>query len=247
MSGNSIIQPINTTNTLKNEKSIVFATNSIDNSRVHCMFTYPWWKDIFDRILALLTLVILSPLMALIVIAIRLDSAGGAIYRREQVGKNGREFTAYKFRTMSADNDDREYKAYLVRYIREDAAYMIDPNGQSVYKVIDDPRVTRIGALLRRTNLDELPQFLNVLRGEMSIVGPRPDIPFAVAMYKDWHRKRLSVKPGITGLWQVCGRKCIPFEGMVRLDINYIKRQSLLLDTKILLLTIGTILRNDGS
>jgi lipopolysaccharide/colanic/teichoic acid biosynthesis glycosyltransferase len=247
MNSKSTIQPISTTGIPEDKISITYPIGSAEKSRVHCLFTYLWWKNLFDRILALLVIVILSPLMALIAIAIRQDSPGRVIYRREQVGENGRKFIAYKFRTMSADNDDREYKAYLVRYILEDAAYKVDQNGQSVYKVIDDPRVTRIGALLRRTNLDELPQFINVLKGEMSIIGPRPDIPFAVAMYKDWHRKRLSVKPGITGLWQVCGRKCIPFEGMVRLDISYIKRRSLLLDTKILLLTICTILRSDGS
>jgi len=123
----------------------------------------------------------------------------------------------------------------------------VDGDGQGVYKVINDPRVTRFGALLRKTNLEELPQFFNVLRGEMSVVGPRPDIPFAVGMYKEWHRKRLEVKPGITGLWQVSGRKGLSFEDMVRLDIEYIERQSFILDIKILLLTISTILRRDGS
>jgi len=116
-----------------------------------------------------------------------------------------------------------------------------------VYKVVDDPRVTRFGNLLRKTNLDELPQLFNVLKGEMSFVGPRPDIPFAVAMYRDWHRERLGIKPGITGLWQVCGRKGLSFEDMVRLDIEYIKRQSIFLDARILILTLGTILKRDGS
>ena len=125
--------------------------------------------------------------------------------------------------------------------------YTTDENGQAVYKVVEDPRVTRFGALLRKTNLDELPQLFNVLKGKMSLVGPRPDIPFAVGMYKDWHMKRLNTKPGITGLWQVCGRKNLPFEGMVRLDIDYIKRQSFILDTKIIWLTVGTVLRMDGS
>ncbi len=247
MSSKSTIQPINTTDTLENERSITYATSSTDKTRVHYLFTYRWWKGIFDRILALLAIVTLSPLLALIAIGIRLDSPGSAIFRRDQVGENERIFTAYKFRTMHINNDDHEYTAYLVKYILEDAPYTKDQNGQAVYKVVDDSRTTRFGALLRKTNLDELPQLINVLKGEMSLVGPRPDIPFAVAMYKDWHQKRLSVKPGITGLWQVCGRKCIPFEGMVRLDIDYIKRQSLLLDTKIALLTIRTIMRSDGS
>jgi len=214
---------------------------------VRCLSTYQLWKSVFDRLLAVVLLVILSPLLVAIAIGIRLDSPGSAIFRREQVGENGRIFSAYKFRTMHKNNDDHEYKAYITKYILENAHYTKDQNGQGVYKVVDDPRVTRIGALLRKTNLDELPQLFNVLKGEMSCIGPRPDIPFAVAMYKDWHRKRLDIKPGITGLWQVCGRKNLPFEGMVRLDIDYIKRQSLFLDAKILLLTVGIILKMDGS
>jgi lipopolysaccharide/colanic/teichoic acid biosynthesis glycosyltransferase len=156
-------------------------------------------------------------------------------------------FTAYKFRTMYINNDDKEYKTYLVKYVLENAPYTVDHNGQAVYKVVDDPRVTRVGALLRKTNLDELPQFINVLKGEMSAIGPRPDVPFAVRMYKNWHRERLLVKPGITGLWQVCGRKQLSFDDMARLDIDYIKKRSLLLDVRIFFLTIGTLLKMDGS
>ena len=185
--------------------------------------------------------------MLLIAFMIKIDSRGEIIYRREQVGKNGRRFTGYKFRTMSTDNDDSEYKEYLVKYILENAPYKVDHNGQLVYKVTGDPRVTRFGAMLRKTNLDELPQLFNVLKGEMSFVGPRPDIPFAINMYDEWHRQRLLVKPGITGLWQVCGRKGLSFEEMVRLDIKYINREAFLWDAKIFILTIGTVLRGDGS
>ncbi|MEO0248906.1 MAG: sugar transferase [candidate division WOR-3 bacterium] len=220
---------------------------SVACSRSISSVTYRWWKGIFDRTVALLALVILSPILGLIALAIRLDSPGGALYRRQQVGEKGRIFTAYKFRTMQANCDDSIYRNYLVKYICQNAPYKIDEKGQAIYKVVDDPRVTRIGSLLRSTNLDELPQLINVLKGEMSLVGPRPDVPFAVQMYKEWHMKRLSVKPGITGLWQVCGRKCLSFEGMVRLDLSYIKRQSFLLDLKILFLTIGTVLTRDGS
>lgn len=208
---------------------------------------YELCKGLMDRSLAFLAIVILSPFLTIISIYVRLDSPGGAIYRREQVGKLGKRFTAYKFRTMHINNDDREYKAYLVKYILDNSPYQVDEKGKAVFKVVDDPRVTRFGGLLRRTNLDELPQLFNVLKGEMSFVGPRPDIPFSVNMYKDWHRKRLDVTPGITGLWQVCGRKGVSFEEMVRLDIEYIKKRSLLLDAKITLLTIGTILKGDGS
>ena len=208
---------------------------------------YQWWKGIFDRLLALLSIVILSPLMMLIAIGVKTDSPGSPLFRQERAGKDGHLFTAYKFRTMRMDNDDSEYKTYLRKYILENAHYRLDQNGQGIYKVIDDPRVTRFGALLRKTNLDELPQLINVLKGEMSFVGPRPDIPFALEMYNSWHRKRLSTTPGITGLWQVYGRKSLPFDDMVRLDVDYIEKQSLLLDAKILLLTVRTVLMGDGS
>jgi lipopolysaccharide/colanic/teichoic acid biosynthesis glycosyltransferase len=211
------------------------------------LLTYHLWKGVFDRLLAAGVLIVTSPLFILIALVIKLDSQGSVIYRREQVAENGEIFTAYKFRTMRADNSDYEYKSYLVRYITEDAPYKIDRNGKAIFKVVDDPRITRFGAWLRASNLDELPQFFNVLKGEMSIIGPRPDIPFAVSMYKDWHFERLSVKPGITGLWQVQQRKRLSFDDMVRLDIEYIKKQSFLLDAKILLLTLGVILKKDGS
>jgi lipopolysaccharide/colanic/teichoic acid biosynthesis glycosyltransferase len=241
------IQLVNATDALRNEANLINAASSTNKTRASYPSTYQLWKGIFDRLLAILAIVTLSPILALIAAWIKLDSSGSAIFRREQVGENGRIFTAYKFRTMHVNNEDHEYKAYITKYVLENAPYTKDQNGQPVYKVINDPRITRIGAWLRKTNLDELPQLFNVLKGEMSFVGPRPDIPFAVNMYKDWHRKRLGIKPGITGLWQVCGRKNLPFEGMVRLDIDYIKRQSLFLDAKILLLTAGVILKMDGS
>jgi lipopolysaccharide/colanic/teichoic acid biosynthesis glycosyltransferase len=237
---------LNVTESLINEKIKEYEFYSSRSSGAGIR-NYRWWKSVLDRIIAFLVCVTLAPFMAIIVFVIRLDSRGRAIFKREQIGENGRKFIAFKFRTMHANNDDNEYKKYLVKYIMENAPYRIGPEGNPVYKVDNDPRVTRFGALLRKTNMDELPQFFNVLKGEMSLVGPRPDIPFAVAMYKDWHLKRLSVKPGITGLWQVCRRKCLPFEGMVRLDLEYIKKQSLLLDIKIIFLTAVTIFKRDGS
>jgi lipopolysaccharide/colanic/teichoic acid biosynthesis glycosyltransferase len=210
-------------------------------------FPYRLWKNILDRSLALAGIIVSLPLMGIIALIIKLDSPGSAIYRREQVGEKGKHFTAFKFRTMQYNNDESIYQNYIVRYIRENAPYKVTPDGQAIYKVVDDPRVTRFGALLRRTNLDELPQLINIIKGEMSFVGPRPDIPLAVSLYHPWHMKRLDARPGLTGLWQVSGRKRVKFEGMVRLDICYIKRQSLLLDAKILLLTVGTVLKGDGS
>ena len=213
----------------------------------HHFFSYRWWKELFDFVAAFVGVVVLAPFLGIITIGIKLDSPGGAIFPRKQVGENGTEFTMYKFRTMFINNDDSAYKNYLTKYIQDSAPYKVDEEGMPVYKVTDDPRVSRFGSFLRKTNLDELPQLFNVLKGDMSLIGPRPDIPFAVGMYEDWHRQRLAVKPGITGLWQVQGRKNLSFEDMVRLDIEYIRRQSILLDIKILLKTIIVVFKKDGS
>jgi lipopolysaccharide/colanic/teichoic acid biosynthesis glycosyltransferase len=196
--------------------------------------------------LSFLSIITLSPIFALIALGIKIDSRGRSIFTQERVGKNGKKFIAYKFRSMRTNNTDTEYKEYLKQYVLENVPYRFDENGNAIYKV-DDSDVTRFGKFLRKTNLDELPQLVNILKGEMSFVGPRPDIPFAVDMYSNWHRQRLLVKPGLTGLWQVHRRKCVSFEDMVRLDIEYINHRSLKLDAKILLLTVGTIIAGNGS
>jgi lipopolysaccharide/colanic/teichoic acid biosynthesis glycosyltransferase len=241
------IQMLNVAGSLGREKVLTSETSATSQTGTHRLTAYQCWKGVFDRVFALIAVVILSPFLVLIAIAIRIDSPGSPVYRREQVGKNGKKFTGYKFRTMQINNNDYKYKSYLIKYILDDSPYKVDQNGQPIYKVVNDPRVTRFGALLRKTNLDELPQLFNILEGEMSLIGPRPDIPFAVGMYQDWHRQRLNIKPGITGLWQVSKRKHLSFDDMVRIDIEYNKRQSLLLDIKIALYTIGTVLRGDGS
>jgi lipopolysaccharide/colanic/teichoic acid biosynthesis glycosyltransferase len=228
-------------------KSVVQPTVSKNKQGIRHLLTYQLWKSFSDRVIALMVLVILSPVMVIIALIIRIDSPGNPIFRQERVGRDGCTFFINKFRTMHIDNDDNEYRAYLGRYILENAPYQIDENKQPIYKVINDARVTRFGAILRKTNLDELPQFFNILMGKMSLIGPRPDIPFAVDMYTKHHRKRLSVKPGITGLWQIYGRKNLSFEDMVRFDLEYIEKQSLLLDIKILWQTAGIILSRDGS
>ncbi len=204
-------------------------------------------KSVLDRVSALLALFALSPLIAVIAIVIRLDSPGNPIYSQERVGKDGRKFTAYKFRTMTAGNDDSQYKSYIKEYVLEQKPFTVDECGEPVYKIVGDNRVTRFGAFLRRTNLDEIPQFLNVLKGDMSLVGPRPDIPYAVQMYRDWHLKRLQVKPGITGLWQVSHRNGMSFDRMVQLDIEYIDRRSIILDARIALRTVAVMFGRDGS
>lgn len=223
------------------------AAVSKDHAGVRCLLAYPWWKNMVDRVSAFLAIIALSPLLALIAIWIRLDSPGNPLFRQERVGKNGRRFILYKFRSMYMDHDDSKYKAFLHKYLQENVSSRLDEHGQDVYQLIRDPRVTRVGRLLRKTNLDELPQLFNIMKGEMSFIGPRPDIPFAVQMYKEHHWKRFDVTPGITGLWQTSGRKNLSFEDMVRLDVEYASRRSLLLDIKIVLATVRTVLGMQGS
>lgn len=215
----------------------------IKNRRtIRYIFGYVFWKPNIDRLLALVLSVSLAPLLVLIAIAIRLDSPGSPMFLQERVGKNGRRFVICKFRTMHANNDDSDFKRRASEAILENRQFD---------KFRDDPRVTRLGAILRKTNLDEVPQILNVLKGEMAFVGPRPEIPFTMELYRELNRerywRRLSVNPGITGLWQVRGRGRVTFSDMVSFDIDYVQRQSPLLDAAILLQTLGTILGRDGS
>jgi exopolysaccharide biosynthesis polyprenyl glycosylphosphotransferase len=186
------------------------------------------------------------PFWLLIALLIKLGSNGPVFYKQERVGMDGRIFLCYKFRTMHPNTDDASHREFQRRYIAGHAE--ADPNGDDapVYKLKADPRITRAGRRLRQLSLDELPQLLNVLRGDMSIVGPRPPIPYEVESYELWHRKRLDMKPGMTGLWQVSGRNRLPFEEMVRLDLFYIENWSLLLDLKIILRTLPVMLRGDA-
>lgn len=205
-------------------------------------------KRAFDIIISISVIVLLAPVWLIISILIKLDSNGAVFFRQERVGMDGRRFLCYKFRTMKPDADESVHReAYLknIEGLRE--ANAGDEENPVFGKVKDDPRVTRTGKFLRRTSLDELPQFLNVLRGEMSIVGARPPIPYEVEEYDLWHRKRLDMKPGITGLWQVSGRNRLTFEEMVRIDLFYIENWSVWLDLKIILLTLPAILRGDGA
>jgi exopolysaccharide biosynthesis polyprenyl glycosylphosphotransferase len=189
-----------------------------------------------DLALATIVLVGLSWLVALLALAIKIDSSGPVFFRQERVGRNGRRFICYKFRTMVEDAEVQQAK------IKQ--AY--DVNGLWK-KSMDDPRVTRVGKLLRRTSLDELPQFINVLLGEMSVVGPRPGTPVEVAQYEDWHVERLATTPGLTGLWQVSGRSNLSFDEMVRLDLYYAEHWSPWLDLKIILRTVPAILTARGA
>ena len=203
-------------------------------------------KRTSDLIIASLATLLLLPLWSLIALLIKLDSRGPIFYKQERVGMDGRIFLCYKFRTMQADTDDATHREFQRRYIAGQAEADPNSDGAPVYKLKADPRITRVGRWLRRASLDELPQLLNVLRGDMSIVGPRPPIPYEVEAYELWHRKRLDMKPGMTGLWQVSGRNRLPFDEMVRLDLFYIENWSLLLDLKIILKTLPVMLRGDA-
>jgi exopolysaccharide biosynthesis polyprenyl glycosylphosphotransferase len=200
-----------------------------------------------DLIVAALALFILSPLWLLIAFLIKLDSRGPVFYKQERVGMDGRVFLFYKFRTMRAGTDDAEHREFQRRYIKGQPDSNQGDDQRPAYKLRADDRVTRVGRVLRRTSIDELPQLFNVLRGDMSVVGPRPPIPYEVESYELWHRKRLDMKPGITGLWQVSGRNRLPFDEMVRMDLYYIENWSLLLDIKIILQTLPVMWRGEDA
>ena len=193
-------------------------------------------KDLFDRCAAALILLLLSPLMLAIWVAIKLSDKGPAIFTQTRVGKGGRYFKIYKFRTMVVNAES------LLREIKDK-----NENDGVLFKIRKDPRITAIGARLRKSSLDELPQLVNVLRGEMSLVGPRPALPQEVAQYGDYVRRRLVVKPGLTGMWQVNGRSELSWEETVRLDLRYVENWSFALDIQILWKTFSVIFRGSGA
>jgi lipopolysaccharide/colanic/teichoic acid biosynthesis glycosyltransferase len=196
-----------------------------------------------------LLLLILSPFLAAIALAIKLTSKGPVIFEQERLGQFGTKFKCLKFRTMLTDNDPKIHREYVQNFIAGGTKFA-ESNGNEpvVYKLTNDPRVTAVGRFLRKTSLDEFPQFWNVLRGEMSLVGPRPPVPYEFEMYDYWHRRRvLELKPGVTGLWQVNGRSRTSFDDMVRLDLRYSQTWSLWLDLKILLATPLAVVAGDGA
>ena len=203
-------------------------------------------KRTFDLIVSALAIVLLLPLWLLLALLIKLDSKGPVFYTQERVGMDGRLFLLYKFRTMKAGADSQVHREYQKAFIAGRAEANVGNDSKPTYKLLSDPRITRIGKVLRRTSLDEVPQLFNVLSGDMSVVGPRPPIPYEVEAYELWHRKRLDMKPGVTGLWQVSGRNRLPFEEMVRLDLFYIENWSLLLDLKIILRTGFVMIGREG-
>jgi exopolysaccharide biosynthesis polyprenyl glycosylphosphotransferase len=195
-------------------------------------------KRMSDIVLATLALVVLSPLLALIAAAIKLESAGPALFRQERVGLGGRPFTMWKFRSMTCDAEAR----------LAEVAHLNIYGNQALFKLVDDPRITRVGAILRRTSLDELPQLINVLRGEMSLVGPRPLPLVDMDRFEARHFERLAVTPGITGPWQVSGRNLVTdFDEVLRMERSYIADWSLWLDVRIMLRTLVVVLRGEGA
>lgn len=200
-------------------------------------------KRVVDIACSLSALLVLSPVFLAIAALVKYTSPGPVLFRQKRLGKFGREFDFLKFRTMVVNNDPKIHQEYVKNLILQQEK---DPTG--VYKIKKDPRITKIGHVLRKTSLDELPQFMNVLRGEMSLVGPRPPIPYELENYRCWHRRRvIEVKPGITGLWQVEGRSRTTFDEMVRLDLAYIRRQSVWLDTKIFFKTPMAVISGSGA
>ncbi len=193
-------------------------------------------KRVVDVGLSLFVLIVFMPLMGLIAVAIKLDSPGPVLFRQKRVGKGGKPFILYKYRSMTPGAEGQ--KVHLHDLNEAEGPF---------FKIKEDPRVTRLGRWLRRLSLDELPQFYNVLRGDMSLIGPRPPVPEEVAQYQAWHMRRLETAPGITGLWQVSGRSDLPFDEMALLDIYYVEQWSPALDLKIFLRTIPTVLFGDGA
>jgi len=202
-------------------------------------------KRVVDLLFTLLILLPLCLVIIIISVAIRLDSAGPVFFRQKRVGFNGNEFTIYKFRSMYANSDNSVHREVIVKYMN---GHKLNENSadELSYKQVDDPRVTRVGRLLRKTSIDELTQFFNVLRGEMTLVGPRPPLPYEVEYYdaRDW--LRLCGKPGLTGTWQVYGRSRVSFQSMVEMDLAYLRQQSLWLDLKLIALTIPVMIKGSG-
>ncbi len=202
-------------------------------------------KHGLDALMALPIFVLIFPLFLLITVAIKLNSKGPVFYRAKAVGKNGRIFTMFKFRSMRLNNGSDIHKKYVTKLIKGEISK--GDNKDQPLKITDDPRITSVGKLLRKCSLDELPQLINVLKGEMSLVGPRPCLPYEYEIYKNWHKKRLSIRPGITGLWQVAGRSEVVFEDMILLDLYYIYNRGLSLDFSILYETIFAVLGKRGA
>jgi lipopolysaccharide/colanic/teichoic acid biosynthesis glycosyltransferase len=203
-------------------------------------------KRILDIVGSIAFLIAFSPVFLFVSALVKLTSAGPVFFRQQRVGEGGRPFLMLKFRTMHMNANPGIHQQYVENFIESSGT--AESTKDVVFKIVDDPRVTPLGHFLRRSSLDEFPQFWNVLKGEMSLVGPRPPLSYEVARYKGWHQRRvLEAKPGITGLWQVTGRSCTTFDEMVRMDLRYAKNYSVWTDLKILLATPRAVISGKGA
>jgi lipopolysaccharide/colanic/teichoic acid biosynthesis glycosyltransferase len=202
-------------------------------------------KRLVDFVLCILGLPLVLPVMLLCAAAILIDSGRPVFFIQKRIGKGGRPIDVYKFRTLHANLDDREGRALMKAYVRGEVGET--KSGKETFKPVTDQQIIRVGRFLRRTSLDELPQLINVLKGEMSIVGPRPNVTWEVEEYRPWHFERLEVLPGLTGLAQISGRSCINFNSLVRFDIHYIENQSLALDLQIIWETMRSVVLRKGA
>ena len=202
-------------------------------------------KHGLDALITSPLFLLLVPLFVVIGISIKVSSPGPVFYRPKAIGKNGKQFIMYKFRSMKVDNGCDVHKNYVTKLIKGEIRG--EGNEGQAFKITDDPRITFVGKLLRKFSLDELPQLINVLKGDMSLVGPRPCLPYEFEVYKDWHKKRLSIRPGISGLWQIAGRSAVTFEDMVMLDLYYIYNRSVLMDMNVLYETFFAVVSKRGA
>jgi exopolysaccharide biosynthesis polyprenyl glycosylphosphotransferase len=222
--------------------SDVLNESNLSNAK-HCI------KRAIDIMGALAGIILFSPMLLIIALLIKITSCGPILFRQSRMGFLGKKFTFLKFRSMYADCSEARHREYVTNLIKKNIeALQQEPECKPLYKMNKDPRITPFGHFLRKSSLDELPQLFNVLKGDMSLVGPRPPIPYEVEKYENWHFRRvLEVKPGITGLWQVEGRSSTTFDEMVRLDIAYVNNFSLWLDLKILFKTIWVVFSGKGA
>ncbi len=204
-------------------------------------------KRLMDVVLILVLMPFAIPLLAIAAIAIKLSSPGPVLFKQKRIGKGGQLFEIYKLRTMRQNFDKSEHRRFMKEYIRGQAFGNEKDGGQLVYNPAKENQITKVGRILRKTSIDELPQLFNILRGEMSFVGPRPNVLWEVEAYRDWHKERLEVKPGITGLAQVKGRSGISFDQLVKYDLEYVRNQSVALDLKIFWWTIAVVFNGNGA
>lgn len=197
-------------------------------------------SSFFNRLIGLLFIVLYLPLILLIALWIKVDSPGKVVFSQTRLGRNKRVFTFYKFRTMWKDADKKFPELYKYEYTEREIENM-------KFKISDDPRVTRVGSYLRRTSLDELPNLINVLKGDMNLIGPRPEIPEMIKYYKPWQTEKFSIKPGITGLAQINGRGFLTFQKTIEYDLMYVKKKNFFMDVYIFLRTLGVVIRAIGA